>query len=59
MYLLLDKYAACGTDLDSFRKEAIFVDENTCIAEVDPLETRILDYYKISPTRAVFHVIND
>ena len=59
MYLLLDKYAACGTDLDSFRKEAIFVDENTCIAEVDPLETRILDYYKISHTRAVFHVIND
>ena len=31
MYLLLDKYAAYGTDLDSFRKEAMFVDENTYI----------------------------
>ena len=24
MYLLLDKYTAYGTDLDSFRKEAMF-----------------------------------
>lgn len=59
MYLLLDKYEAYGTDLDSFRKEATFVDEHTHITEVDPLEVRVLDYYKISPTRTIFHVIND
>lgn len=59
MYLLLDKYATHGTDLDSFREEAAFVDKNTHVVQVDPLETRILDYFKISPTRVIFHIIND
>ena len=57
MYFLLDDYTSEGTDLDSFKKEAEYMDNHTSLISVGTFDMHILDYFKISPSRVLFHDI--
>lgn len=59
MYFLLDDYTSHGTDIDSFKKEAELFDKHTSIIPVYTCDMHILDYFKISPTKVLFHDIKD
>ena len=59
MYFLLDDYTSHGTDIDLFKKEAELFDKHTSIIPVYTCDMHILDYFKISPTKVLFHDIKD